>query len=47
MAAVDAQKLLDAIADEIRALYHPAAALHHPRLRPTLLDDARALREAL
>jgi DNA polymerase len=28
-------------------LYHPAAALHNPRLRPTLLDDARALREAL
>ena len=28
-------------------LYHPAAALHNPRLLPTLVDDARALREAL
>jgi len=28
-------------------LYHPAAALHNQRLRPTLLDDARALAAAL
>ena len=28
-------------------LYHPAAALHNQRLRPTLLDDARALGAAL
>ncbi|MGZ6259649.1 MAG: hypothetical protein ACXWN5_02185 [Candidatus Limnocylindrales bacterium] len=28
-------------------LYHPAAALHNPRLRPTLVDDARALGRAL
>jgi uracil-DNA glycosylase len=28
-------------------MYHPAAALHNPRLLPTLIDDARALREAL
>jgi DNA polymerase len=28
-------------------LYHPAAALHNPRLRETLVADARALRRAL
>ena len=28
-------------------MYHPAAALHNPRLLATLADDARALREAL
>ena len=28
-------------------MYHPAAALHNPRLMPTLADDARALRQAL
>jgi uncharacterized protein YecE (DUF72 family) len=28
-------------------MYHPAAALHAPQLRETLLEDARALREAL
>jgi uracil-DNA glycosylase len=28
-------------------LYHPAAALHNQRLRPTLVDDARALGAAL
>ena len=28
-------------------MYHPAAALHNQRLRGTLVDDARALREAL
>jgi DNA polymerase len=28
-------------------MYHPAAALHNPRLLPTLVDDARALRGAL
>jgi uracil-DNA glycosylase family 4 len=28
-------------------MYHPAAALHNPSLRETLLEDARALREAL
>ena len=28
-------------------MYHPAAALHNPRLLPTLIADARALREAL
>jgi uracil-DNA glycosylase len=28
-------------------MYHPAAALHNPRLRTTLADDARALRQAL
>jgi DNA polymerase len=27
--------------------YHPAAALHNPRLREALHDDARALRDAL
>ena len=29
------------------SLYHPAAALHNPRLRDDLADDARALRQAL
>lgn len=28
-------------------LYHPAAALHNPGLRGTLVEDARALRRAL
>jgi uracil-DNA glycosylase len=28
-------------------LYHPAAALHNPKLRETLLEDARALGRAL
>jgi uracil-DNA glycosylase family 4 len=28
-------------------LYHPAAALHNPRLRETLVEDARALGRAL
>ena len=28
-------------------MYHPAAALHNPRLMTTLADDARALRQAL
>jgi uracil-DNA glycosylase len=28
-------------------LYHPAASLHNPRLRETLLDDARRLRAEL
>jgi uracil-DNA glycosylase family 4 len=28
-------------------MYHPAAALHNPRLMSTLADDARALRRAL
>ncbi len=28
-------------------MYHPAAALHNPRLMPTLADDARALMRAL
>ena len=28
-------------------MYHPAAALHNPRLVTTLADDARALRQAL
>jgi uracil-DNA glycosylase family 4 len=28
-------------------MYHPAAALHNPRLLSTLADDARALRRAL
>jgi DNA polymerase len=28
-------------------MYHPAAALHNPRLRPVLVEDARALRVAL
>ena len=28
-------------------MYHPAAALRNPRLRDTLDEDARALREAL
>jgi DNA polymerase len=28
-------------------MYHPAAALRNPRLRETLHEDARALREAL
>lgn len=28
-------------------LYHPAAALHNPKLRDTLVADARALRRAL
>ena len=28
-------------------LYHPAAALHNPRLRETLVEDARRLRDAL
>ena len=28
-------------------MYHPAAAMHNQRLLPTLVADARALREAL
>jgi hypothetical protein len=28
-------------------MYHPAAALHAPQLRETLLEDARALGAAL
>ncbi len=28
-------------------MYHPAAALHNPRLRPVLVEDARALGVAL
>ena len=28
-------------------LYHPAAALHNPNLRETLVEDARALGRAL
>jgi DNA polymerase len=28
-------------------LYHPAAVLHNPRLRETLVDDARRLKAAL
>ena len=28
-------------------MYHPAAALHNPRLMTTLADDARALMQAL
>jgi uracil-DNA glycosylase family 4 len=35
------------VGDGLFPLYHPAAALHNPRLRETLLADARALGEAL
>jgi len=28
-------------------MYHPAAAMHNQRLLPTLIADARALREVL
>jgi len=31
------------VGDRLFPLYHPAAALHNPRLRDTLLEDARAL----
>jgi uracil-DNA glycosylase family 4 len=31
------------VGDRLFPLYHPAAALHNPRLRETLLEDARAL----
>lgn len=35
------------VGERLFPLYHPAAALHNPRLRETLLGDARALRAAL
>jgi uracil-DNA glycosylase family 4 len=35
------------VQDGLFPLYHPAAALHNPRLRETLLADARSLRDAL
>lgn len=35
------------VGDDLFPLYHPAAALHNPRLRETLLEDARALGAAL
>lgn len=35
------------VGDGLFPLYHPAAALHNPRLRETLLADARSLRDAL
>lgn len=35
------------LGDDLFPLYHPAAALHNPRLRATLLEDARALGAAL
>ncbi|HEY8583648.1 MAG TPA: uracil-DNA glycosylase [Capillimicrobium sp.] len=35
------------VGDDLFPLYHPAAALHNPRLRETLLADARALGAAL
>lgn len=35
------------LGDDLLPLYHPAAALHNPRLRATLLEDARALGAAL
>jgi DNA polymerase len=33
--------------DHLFPLYHPAAALHNPKLRETLVEDARALGRAL
>lgn len=35
------------VGDGLFPLYHPAAALHNPRLRETLREDARALGAAL
>lgn len=35
------------VGDGLFPLYHPAAALHNPKLRETLLRDARALAAAL
>jgi uracil-DNA glycosylase len=38
---------LEADGRRLFPLYHPAAALHNPRLRETLVQDARALGRAL
>ncbi|HEU4656927.1 MAG TPA: uracil-DNA glycosylase [Capillimicrobium sp.] len=35
------------VGDRLFPMYHPAAALHNPRLRETLMADARSLRDAL
>jgi uracil-DNA glycosylase family 4 len=35
------------VGENLFPLYHPAAALHNPRLRETLAEDARALGAAL
>ena len=40
-------RVVDRGARRLFPMYHPAAALHNPSLRETLLEDARALREAL
>jgi uracil-DNA glycosylase len=40
-------RVLERDGRELFAMYHPAAALHNPRLRPVLVEDARALRVAL
>jgi DNA polymerase len=39
--------VLETEARRLFPLYHPAAALHNPGLRETLVEDARALRAAL
>jgi uracil-DNA glycosylase family 4 len=39
--------VLEADGRRLFPLYHPAAALHNPRLRETLVEDARALGRAL
>jgi len=40
-------EVLEAEGRRLFPLYHPAAALHNPRLRETLAEDARALGRAL
>jgi uracil-DNA glycosylase len=35
------------VGEDVFPLYHPAAALHNPKLRETLVADARALGAAL
>jgi uracil-DNA glycosylase family 4 len=40
-------RVVEADGRRLFPMYHPAAALHNPSLRETLLEDARALRAAL
>jgi uracil-DNA glycosylase len=40
-------RVLEADGRTLFPMYHPAAAMHNQRLLPTLIDDARALREVL
>jgi len=40
-------RVLEAGGRTLFPMYHPAAAMHNQRLLPTLIDDARTLREVL